>query len=420
MKLRGRREMRLVLRLILILICIIVILIPMSIGARRVAVIGGGISGCNFCSAFRAAVGSSSDEFEIDLYDKGRALGGRASTRRHTHHGDKYVFDHGAQYIGAPKDNKNTEFRRTLDRWREKGYIEKWTCRLGSWDKATGGDSIRDLPDETRYTPTGGFTTLATSLLREGRVSTVLSDSDVSAERAGGGQWSIVSTKTRELIKGGYDHVVFTDRSTVLAHCDAFPLSFISGVRSMQQRPLLSLMIVFDEADSIRLQEAMPFEGIKFFDHPVLGWVGRDSSKEGRQRADSRSCYVLQSQYAFAEELIRSVESELPADSSTDEVRAAVTRSSEQPLLEAFLQVCANTAAEHSRPIFVRGHRWGAAAAMGKQPSIAPLLHCYVDLSSTGVIAVGDYLASRGAGKIEGAVESSYEAAGMLASWYKL
>ena len=51
----------------------------------RIAIIGGGISGAALFHSLHESYGSSSDEpgamVECDLYDQGRAFGGRTSTR---------------------------------------------------------------------------------------------------------------------------------------------------------------------------------------------------------------------------------------------------------------------------------------------------------------------------------------------------
>ena len=243
--------------------------------ASKVAVIGGGISGSNLCSALRKLSG---DVCEIDLYDKGRELGGRASTRTHTHHGAKYVFDHGAQYIGRPQ---GATFTDAINDWLDKGYIEVWSSRLRSWSMAGG---MVDVPDDARYTPTGGFSALCRSLIAEARVK-ARNDVAVRVERTNE-HWSVVNTRTQEVVGTGYDQVVFTDRSSVLAHEHVFTTieqqMFYRSVRSMQQRPLLSLMVVFDAKETERLEKTFPHGGCKFIDHPVLGWVAKDSSKGGR------------------------------------------------------------------------------------------------------------------------------------------
>jgi predicted NAD/FAD-dependent oxidoreductase len=73
----------------------------------RVAVIGAGIAGlicARLLTAHRRAV---------TILDKGRAPGGRISTRRE----DGISFDHGAQYFTA----RHRRFRRIVQRWRSDG-----------------------------------------------------------------------------------------------------------------------------------------------------------------------------------------------------------------------------------------------------------------------------------------------------------
>ena len=72
---------------------------------RSVAIVGGGIAGLT------AARKLSRDGQSVQVFDKGRGAGGRASTRRE----GLRQFDHGAQYCTA----KEERFQRQVDSWVE-------------------------------------------------------------------------------------------------------------------------------------------------------------------------------------------------------------------------------------------------------------------------------------------------------------
>jgi len=61
--------------------------------AKRVAIIGGGLSGLS-CATTLIAAG-----VDVRVFDKNSFLGGRIGTKSLEHDGSKFIFDHGAQYF---------------------------------------------------------------------------------------------------------------------------------------------------------------------------------------------------------------------------------------------------------------------------------------------------------------------------------
>ncbi|MCX5742376.1 MAG: FAD-dependent oxidoreductase [Proteobacteria bacterium] len=88
----------------------------MSIDGTRVAVIGGGLAGLACAGALREA------GFRVTVFDKGRAVGGRTSTRRE----GGWRFDHGAPRLelGAP------ELDEARAAWQAAGVIVPWCPRV--------------------------------------------------------------------------------------------------------------------------------------------------------------------------------------------------------------------------------------------------------------------------------------------------
>lgn len=75
----------------------------------RVAVIGAGMAG------LAAARSLASEGVDVQLWDKGRGIGGRMATRR----AEQGAFDHGAQRFSA----RSEAFRAEVEGWRERGWI---------------------------------------------------------------------------------------------------------------------------------------------------------------------------------------------------------------------------------------------------------------------------------------------------------
>ena len=78
----------------------------------RIAIVGGGISGSFLFSSLRNL------GIEIHLFDQGRGLGGRSSSR----YENEFVFDHGAQFFRSDTD----EMKKICNDWLTKGLISEW------------------------------------------------------------------------------------------------------------------------------------------------------------------------------------------------------------------------------------------------------------------------------------------------------
>jgi predicted NAD/FAD-dependent oxidoreductase len=84
-----------------------------------VAIVGAGMAGAA-CARALADAGHA-----VQLFDKGRSVGGRLAQRRV----EARVFDHGAQYLAA----RDPRFAALVERWRQAGIV-------ASWDGVTSGE----------------------------------------------------------------------------------------------------------------------------------------------------------------------------------------------------------------------------------------------------------------------------------------
>ena len=117
-------------------------------GSRiRVAILGSGMSGCAAASTLLESSSSSpsssgkNNRFDITVYEAGRGVGGRMSTRVATDDGDgegrrrrmrrgggrQRQFDHGCQFVGPAK---TPEFAKVLGSWHEGGWVAPWGGRF--------------------------------------------------------------------------------------------------------------------------------------------------------------------------------------------------------------------------------------------------------------------------------------------------
>ncbi len=150
----------------------------------RVAVIGGGLAGLA-CAGALADAG-----FRVTVFDKGRAVGGRTSTRCE----GSWRFDHGAPRLelGAP------ELAELRASWQTAGVVVPWHPRIaepgGSRDRAT-------------WIGSPGSNALAAYLAT--RVDVETSARVVSIARRSG-WWLEVARASRDALLGPFDLVVIT------------------------------------------------------------------------------------------------------------------------------------------------------------------------------------------------------------------
>jgi len=82
----------------------------------KIAIVGAGMAGLA-CAETLSAAGLA-----VTMFDKGRAPGGRMSTRRVATSAGEASFDHGAQYFTV----RDPAFRARVERWREGGHVAPW------------------------------------------------------------------------------------------------------------------------------------------------------------------------------------------------------------------------------------------------------------------------------------------------------
>ncbi|MBK8209710.1 MAG: FAD-dependent oxidoreductase [Rhodospirillales bacterium] len=277
----------------------------------RVAVIGAGIAGLA-CARLLAA-----HRHAVTIFDKGRAPGGRISSRRE----NGIFFDHGAQYFTA----RHRRFCRIVERWRSDGLVARWGGRI-----VVIGDSgaMAICSSDERWVPMPSTSALARKLA-DG-LPLVLGRRLTGAERRGDGWWLFFACGERA---GPYDTLLLT-----LPAPQAVPLLGASpdlAARAAQAKmqPCWAVLIAPERP------LALPFHGAFVLNGP-LSWICRNSSKPGRGQAEA---LVL---HASAEWSNAHLEDE-PAT-----VAVMLARS-----------MAAITGADLGDPLVLSAHRWRYARA---------------------------------------------------------
>ncbi|CAE7502553.1 kidins220, partial [Symbiodinium sp. CCMP2456] len=243
---------------------------PMA-DAKRVAVIGGGISGA-VCASTLCRNTSS----EVTVFDQGRQLGGRCGHRRVAADGtypapvdaSAFAFDHGCQFFRADDPRFRSEL---LEKWKGRGLVEEWVGnfgKLGQEDESSKADFF-GFPDRPPfYCALGGMSSLPAALLEEATSLGATLRGGVrvaSTQRLSSGAWllrgvegpaALHDTAEEEAAKqapdalGEFDVVIVTDVSASMASWHrasaGLPESLAGKVRSRTRVALFTALVAFE------------------------------------------------------------------------------------------------------------------------------------------------------------------------------
>ena len=219
-----------------------------------VAIVGGGIAGLT------AARSLSAQGFSVEVFDKGRGAGGRASTRRE----GKLRFDHGAQYFTA----KDERFKRQVDTWIEEGIAAEWPGRIAVLDNGKVSYKERSL---RRFVGVPGMNTIVKRLAENANVRFGIR---VSRLARGDEGWNLVDDAGSDLSQ--FDIVLLSlPPEQALALLEDVRPRLADRVRPVRSDACWALLVSFDERLPI------DFDGA-FVENSPVAWAARDSSKPGR------------------------------------------------------------------------------------------------------------------------------------------
>ncbi|MAT70139.1 MAG: FAD-dependent oxidoreductase [Planctomycetaceae bacterium] len=319
-----------------------------------VAIIGAGLSGLVAARRLReSGVGAV-------VFDKGRGVGGRMSTRRSP---TGARFDHGAQYFTV----RDERFRTQLNDWLDAGMAAKWEGQIAVIENGSIAVSpiLRD-----RYVGVPGMNAICKHLARD---IDVRCEVRVAAVERVGDAWRLVDDNGAAL--GAFGRVLCTAPAPQTAELFAAAAAIAEPASSVDMHKCWAVMAQFEQPLSPE------FDGAFVNDGP-LSWIARDSSKPGRERPDGGECWVLHGSQAYSAANI-----ERNAEEIADE------------LLAAFF------AAAQIEPAATRqlaAHRWRYSAPE------EPLASRFLRDEAIGAYAAGDWC---GGPRVEGAYLSGLAAA---------
>ena len=350
----------------------------------RVVVVGGGAAGVACARALAATR-------DVTLFDGGRALGGRASTRA----GEGGAWEHGARFVDETRETAGDDDD-GAEAWMRararEGAFETWEGAVVALD---GGRAVKKRVGARRCA-TPSFGAVAEALLEKvdarkrarvlGLDARDVDDAGVtvtyrSAAPGEGGE-------TRSM--SGFDVVVLADKNAANV-ADALGVEELArAMREVPSVPSLVLMVTLNRAPAIE------FVGAEIENDDALSWISNESSKPSRR--NDANCWVAHSTDAYARARVNL--DTRPGTREHDAWMDAVANEMSESLLRILREAEANAAVDVDvAPLeitFARAHRWGAAfpAAVAVGAEKSKFLRA-TSTSPTGrvttVYAVGDY-----------------------------
>ncbi len=329
---------------------------PLSEPLPRVAIVGAGISGL-FCARTLTDHGLS-----VQVFDKGRSVGGRMSTRRAVRN---LSFDHGAQYFTV----RDARFQRYVDSWQEQGLVELWPGRIAVLRK---GDISDTKTNKDRYVGVPGMNAICKHLAQDVDVRV---ETQIRSLQRHESKWTLVDSEGKYQ-RGRFDIVLVSTPPPQAAEL-LTPVSPLGEqVRSVAMQGCWAVMLAFPKPLEV------PFDGAFVHDSP-LSWIARNSSKPGRKK--EADCWILHASPEWTQEHF---------DTRPDSVLLS--------LLSEFWQVTQQTPQE---PLFMQAHRW--RYALPPEPLTSG---CLFD-PETNVGVCGDWCSGA---RVEGAFLSGMALAGQV------
>jgi renalase len=244
----------------------------------EVVVVGAGVAGLNCARQLQRQIGAGQ---KILVIDKSRGLGGRLATRRlaETH------ADHGVCYLKAHGER----FRQEISELGDRGILRLWTEEIHSWD----GQGEIQAPKKCSacYVSGSGATAIAKYWARDlevigDRTITNLQPID-RGWRIAAQDWSVEARQVVLALPPAQAAEIV--RTVVEPDC-------LTQLQSIEFTPVITAMATYPTA-LLPASMELGWQGIQCQNHPSLGWIGLDSSK---QLSPIQPVLVLQSNAEFA------------------------------------------------------------------------------------------------------------------------
>lgn len=229
---------------------------------KKIAVLGAGLTGAS------AAASLVRQGHQVTVFDKGRAAGGRMSSKRT----DQGYLDMGAQYFTARSD----AFKQQVKQWLEAGLVELWRCKTALLSDDEGVISLTASEDQQqRFIGIPSMQSPVSALLQ--------------------GIPLLTSCRIHKLDYQQQCWTLYTEDGQHYAGFDAV-LVTVPPVQAQQLMTQSGLANIFDSVTdllepcwAVAVQaQSIPYGDAIFCQHPQLRFISHQQHKTGRS-----SCYIL-------------------------------------------------------------------------------------------------------------------------------
>lgn len=236
---------------------------------KKIAIIGAGISGLTIATYLQK------QNLKITIFDKGREVGGRMSSRR-TEWG---YLDHGTQYFSV----KSPEFQDFMAQY--PSIIQPWLGNFATW---ANGQLTVDNSVKTRYVAIKRMNNLCLAIAKDSKLDIHRQKKIIKLEK--NQTWTLTDENNQQY--SDFDLVIVTAPPAQTSDLLASVTPIAEEIREIKMLPCYSLMLIPQTPVNL------PFEGIKF-EHPILGWVSVNDSKPEKEKCGG---LVIQSNFNWATE----------------------------------------------------------------------------------------------------------------------
>ena len=244
----------------------------------KIGIIGCGISGVS--AARRMFLGNTEMPIEITLFDKGRSVAGRLSTKRVEKGGRNYSFDYGGQYwtISQP------EFAAVNEELIKKDIVEEWKGHIGVIDRANKKAVLSQSNSSIkRYVGVGGNNNLVKALLEpmksptsaKTKINVVVNCKIDKITRTNQNKWDFIDEKGKLLET--FDIAICTappiQTQAILniQQNQSISKDFVETLQNATMKPCWALMIGYDRFTSL------PFDAAFVNNSDKIYWMARNT-----------------------------------------------------------------------------------------------------------------------------------------------
>lgn len=218
-----------------------------------VLIIGAGIAG------LEAAKELHISGCNVLVLEKSRGLGGRSATRRW----EGLPVDHGSQFFTV----RSAAFREQVDDWLRRGICHEWARGLHQY--SNGSLCSPEKESHPRYACRQGMSSLGRDLAGV-ECDYVLSRTKVTAISLKDRLWTLATEEGRTF-KAKCLVVTAPPPQGALLLSQAAPEA-AEKLSRITMAPCLAVAARYS-------RRLIPWDGVQCHDHPILSWIGHDSSK---------------------------------------------------------------------------------------------------------------------------------------------